>query len=135
MEGSKMKLQTNLIKYREIYTYLNEETLPIALKDGHGDLVVGMLKEGLNRVAVGSILMALGESLKADYISLLWRYTKNEDPYIRESAYMGLNYYPDEDRPQYSYFLTQFKNNLVTEPSPGVREQLEHCIEWMEDYL
>lgn len=128
-----MKIQSNLIAYRQIYTYLNEETLKQAMEDGNGDLLVNMLKEQLNRISVATILITLGNSLKSEYISLLWYYTNHSDPLTRESAYMALSCYPDEEKPQYNYFLTKFKNNLIAEKSPGVRKSLEHCIEWFEE--
>lgn len=127
-----MKTQNNLIRYREIYTYLNEETLSAALKNGHDHFVVGMLREGLNRVAVGTILISLGETLNPKYLELLWHYTKNSDPYIRESAYIALVCFPEERRPEYDYFLNQFKNKLASESSPGVIKQIEGCIECIE---
>lgn len=128
-----MKKQTNLITFRHIYTYLNEDTLNQALNDGRDDLLVNMLKEKLGALAISCILIALGESLNAKYISLLWRYTKQVEPLIRESTYIALSCYPDQERPQYNYFLTNFKNNLMTEKSYGVRKRLEQSIEWFEE--
>jgi hypothetical protein len=131
-EGIATKAQNNLNKFIGLYSYLNEETLAKAMAANQGRLLTGMLREGLNSLSIAYILLALGDSKKAEYIQLLWNYTTHPVAFIRESAYMALSCYPDEERPQYKYFINRFKNNLDLETSAGVKKTLINCIEWME---
>jgi hypothetical protein len=121
-----------LDRFKEKYTYVNDETLEKASEESP-DLVQGIvLDENINTLARAHALYALSLSANDEYFSFIKGFVNHSAPLIRESAIMGLYEYYDLEEERHLEVKDSFKEILNHEKAKGIRSKTISLLEQME---
>jgi hypothetical protein len=121
-----------LDRFKEKYTYVNDETLEKASEESP-DLVQGIvLDENINTLARAHALYALSLSVNDEYFSFIKGFVNHSAPLIRESAIMGLYEYYDLEEERHLEVKDSFKEILNHEKAKGIRSKTISLLEQME---
>ena len=119
--------------YRKTYKHINEETLNKAAIEKPDILLELLESDGLKRLTVGYILLALSNTLDVNYLSVIKSYLNHVDNLIREAAYMAISqYYDDEiDNELNKEVLTILKTGYENEYQEPVKRKIESILDYI----
>ena len=115
-------------KFREVYTYINDETLDLAAKE-NVQMVLDLLDAEVNHLVKSECLIVLAQTGDYSYKDLILSFKDNESAYVRESVCMALSSYVGEDKERNQEILKFFEEIKSKESSQGVLKRLEICME------
>lgn len=119
--------KSNLDMYRDIYEYINDETLQIA-SINHPELLVALVNDdSLRPFTRADVLMHLSENVRFEYYSLFKDCMNSEHTLIREIAIRYImNYAAFESF--HEEILNKLNNLLEIEPNPILKEIIKESI-------
>ena len=120
-----------IVRYRDKYKHLNDETLAIATQE-EPELLKELIEDKeLRPTTRGDILESLAVGARAEYFDYLISKCEETSPHIREAAFNGLYEYFDTD-PKYYDLKSMFAQKLESETAEGVRLTLKNLMEEMQ---
>lgn len=120
-----------LDKFREIYQYYNEETLDIASVEMPELVKEIILDESIKPFSRSLALYALALGARDEFFEFIKGFIKHSAPFMRESAFMALFEYYNEEEKKHLELKDLFHKSWEEEKADGIKKKIGSLLESM----